>query len=103
MNQAVKKLWTSALRSDKYNQRIGKLRDEYGFCANGVLCDISNRCEWEFDDNKGYTYDGSAAALPLSVHRWAGALYSDTNVIQYLNDRRGDTFAKIADYIDNNL
>lgn len=36
----VKERWLEALRGGAYKQTQGVLRDEYGFCCLGVLCDI---------------------------------------------------------------
>ena len=83
MNLNVKHLWLQALRSGRYYQSFGCLKDEDGYDALGVLCDIfgnidnpwtepsenfecrgktSNTCrycgrvneEWENDEETGY-------------------------------------------------
>lgn len=40
MNPEVKAKWIAALRSGNYKQTQYHLRDDYGYCCLGVLCDI---------------------------------------------------------------
>lgn len=37
MNERLKKRWIEALRSGRFKQTIGALRDENGYCCLGVL------------------------------------------------------------------
>lgn len=41
MNTEHFKAWIAALRSDRYGQCTGQLRDSDGYCCLGVLADIS--------------------------------------------------------------
>src|SRR5688572_5158099 len=50
-----------ALRSGKYKQAIGKLRNEEGFCCLGVGADISGKGEW--DDDCRYNIPGEPALI----------------------------------------
>lgn len=40
MNKGIKDRWITALRSEKYSQTKGNLRDDEGYCCLGVLCDL---------------------------------------------------------------
>lgn len=108
MNERVKKMWIKALRSGKYKQAKGCLRDDDRFCCLGVLCDIfgrSRRIKWDGD-----RFDGERFALPASVREWAGLPLSNPIIRPNtfhesaggVNDH-GGKFPKIADLIEKNL
>ena len=40
MTEAIAMKWVSALRSGKYKQTKGALKDEHGFCCLGVLHEV---------------------------------------------------------------
>ena len=108
MKTEIKRRWIEALRSGRYEQTEGKLRDGDGFCCLGVLCDISGVSEW---DDTG-RYDGEDHTLPDSVQRWAG-LGSCSPVlgprsgypqdVTHYNDDLGFSFEQIADLIEKHL
>jgi hypothetical protein len=92
MDERVKKLWVTALRSGEYTQGRGFLRelfdDKPRDCCLGVLCDlfaIENPTEgrwltgrWLTDQLEGNAVtfqtrtDSSASELPAEVQEWAG-------------------------------
>lgn len=43
LNPEIKKKWVKALRSGKYNQCDGQLRQGDTFCCLGVLCDLHRK------------------------------------------------------------
>lgn len=102
MNSEVKAAWIEALRSGKYKQGLGQLRNhDDEFCCLGVLCDISGLGVWTktrfsyqtpSDDQKWY--------LPSEVSNWAKI--GETITLIGLNDG-GKDFNHIASYIENNL
>ena len=52
MNNELRNLWVEALRSGKYKQGKGRLRDGDTYCCLGVLCDLvaadnSDAYEWQ--------------------------------------------------------
>jgi len=92
MKQNIMKQWVKALRSGKYKQGTGTLKqyDSKGnaqHCCLGVLCELYNQemrknkkktiPEKIFDNDSdfsfGYTrFDGSCDGLPKSVRNWSG-------------------------------
>lgn len=56
MNHFWKHRWLEALRSGKYQQTHGCLRDNQGFDCLGVLCDISNTGKWVQLTGESYVY-----------------------------------------------
>ena len=59
MDEELKANWLRALRSGKYKQGMGYLRsttsedEPDSFCCLGVLCDISNEGDWEYNEARG--------------------------------------------------
>jgi len=84
MNPEVAKKWAAELRSGRYGQTYGRLRetindcDEPSYCVLGVLCEVhrmetgagawvpdtGNVGDWKYLDNHG--------ELPGAVQEWAG-------------------------------
>lgn len=78
MKTRIKKKWLEALRSGEYEQTLGKLRDERGFCVYGVLCDLHAKetgGEWD-----GSAYLGKKGSLPGEVAGWAGLPATDPTI-----------------------
>ena len=83
-------LWIQALRSGEYQQTYYALRNESGFSALGVACDISDLGQWtesprlyesqsfqvSNDDNSRINED---VWLPSEVRDWLG-LFSDQGI-----------------------
>lgn len=101
MNQALKKAWTSALRSGAYRQCRGTLALNGGYCCLGVLASVagltitSGGNEVEYD---GYKPLETLAGQPLEPF-WARNDGDDLGEIKIPKH----TFAQIADYIDEVL
>ena len=112
--------WIAALRSDKYGQTSGFLKDEQGYCCLGVACEISKLGNWEVANpfsNFNYCIEGEDQQeynyLPTSVTEWLGLKNSVgwfgsgndmdgyKNLIE-LNDEEKLNFNKIADFIEEN-
>ena len=100
---------TAALRSGDYIQAAGKYRhpfgggvDKYGHCAIGVVIDLFAPEAWGvYDDDAGYfpefpslCFEKAYCALGFTTHG-AGHLVE-------LNDLGENSFAEIADEIDEN-
>lgn len=96
MTPEFKKEWIAALRSGKYSQTKGTLRDQEGFCCLGVAYDLTGR-DWretsvgthETDENNETEFD-------------PGIPYTKVDKLTDLNDT-GHSFEEIADYIEENL
>lgn len=117
MTPELKIEWLTALRSGKYQQTQGNLHrtvasdvgTPVGHCCLGVLCEIvaprlklsrtilipagGGECE-RFDNNSGRLSDVILAQVGLAVEEAAALVHQ--------NDR-GDSFAKIADYIEREI
>ena len=98
--------WVEALRSGKYRQTTGVLRDRDGFCCLGVLCDISETGKWEQGNDGEWYHQGYTDVLPKPVQQLVGLRtnfgringsqghnLSEMNDIEY-------SFASIADVIE---
>lgn len=127
MKPEIKKRWVEALRSGKYPQAKAALRNKYGYCCLGVLCDLAieegighwgEKCG-ESDVYPFITDNASESeweVLPISVQEWAGL--EDRNPTTMTKDRPyksvrplrlsalnddGVSFNKIADLISEHL
>lgn len=125
MKQNIMKKWVKALRSGKYKQGSGTLKQynrkgQAEHCCLGVLCELYNHtmkknkkktipekiCDNDRDFSFGYTrFDGSCDGLPKSVRDWSGVkdtigTFGKENLAD-LNDN-GETFKTIANIIENN-
>jgi hypothetical protein len=110
MNPEVKAKWIEALRSGKYEQAVGALRQGDGYCCLGVLCDISGLGEWRTGED-GDTYYAVADQSPITypsqaILEWSGLNNGNPLTprghIANLNDG-GVAFADIADVIEAHL
>lgn len=108
MNPEVKAKWIAALRSGDYKQTQYHLRDDYGFCCLGVLCDIyaSEHIDAEWIDatdtykqltsksetGKEQVFEilDNTENLPEAVLNWAGK-----DVLSYLDINKPDTAYKL--------
>lgn len=90
-NRVARDLWVAALRSDKYQQTTGALRNEVGYCCLGVLCEVAIEAGVEIDvgttENGVTVYDGNVEHLPESVCKWAGIT---SNPVAIVDDESGD-------------
>ena len=113
MKKEYKDRWVEALRSGKYKQAKGTLRNKEGFCCLGVLCDIVKDelgYYWSIEEEAShYTIFNSVGVLPFEVMELVGMAYSDGSIyvegdeqINHLptyNDQAGEDFNQIADRI----
>lgn len=121
MNKEVKTLWVEALRSGKYKQGTGALRnDKNEYCCLGVLCDVARKegiipSPRRAKDENVYEYgtvaDRRGGTLPSAVYRWAG-LYDGNPTFgpngaarsaASWNDHHHKSFEEIADLIEEHL
>jgi hypothetical protein len=121
MNKDIADRWIAKLRSGKYGQVYGRLRDEkeYAFCCLGVLCDLyreeQGTLEWRGSAAivvlGGADAESARGQLPDNVTEWAemrsalGDLPASEDdpvedpSLAILNDN-GWSFARIADVIE---
>jgi len=111
-----RKQWVDALRSGKYQQTTGRLRDGDKFCCLGVACDISGLGEWrvssckesmsEAQDYHVNVFDEESGALPEKVMEWLGVQHPDvrTHYGEYMSlsiyNDSGSDFNHIASLIE---
>lgn len=108
--------WITALRSGRYKQTTGYLKDEHGYCCLGVACNIYNK---HFDNKVKmvkygsiFRFDTEEEILPckvqkaLSLASQNGAYKSDKLVASQLkslavDNDDGVSFKEIADIIES--
>lgn len=103
MNPEIKAKWIEALRSGKYQQTAGTLRNNDGFCCLGVLCDVMGST-WD-EHGTAESPDGRFRSAYLLAHELKDAIgLSDfrQSILFEMNDC-GKSFPEIADYIEANL
>lgn len=116
MKIRVKNLWTKALRSGKYKQGKGRLRNAKNqFCCLGVLCDLyikvkKHKAQWSRHiDMSKYTLNGDGGLLPDAVMEWSGVSNATLITIDGKNSSlfhhndKGLKFKKIAQAIEEQL
>ena len=112
MNKTVIRKWIKALRSGKYKQGQGRLKDfETGrYCCLGVLCEEYRKSDvgkkkgahWDEPFAHKVPFSSSAASSfamlepPQTVRRWAGLTVKMQDVLINCNDMKNHSFRKIA-------
>jgi hypothetical protein len=103
---ALRKQWIKALRSGEYTQTKNCLKNDRGFCALGVLCDIVSKRDnvsWkEVSSGTGsyYEFEGEDLILPRKLMKEVGLRLTEDDAVSELNDAEGKTFSEIADIIE---
>ena len=108
MDKSIAKKWAAALRSGKYKQTTGSLKNEEGYCCLGVLASIS---PWKNAYTRMKSKLGSTnEVLPLKIQKWADMSYPTGRFpnkesilgIQELSSKNdaGASFEKIAKLIE---
>ena len=102
---ALQTKWIEALRSGKYDQATGKLRNTSGFCCLGVLCDVIDPEGWEDDDDigDGYQYRGYSSKPSTAILDMVGLRGDDVRRYVRMNDEETQTFLDIADKIEYHI
>ncbi len=112
MKKAIADQWVKALRSKKYKQGEGALRNEDNeFCCLGVLCNLHAQAKPKFaaKQTDPEYYDKCSSFPSPPVQNWAGLKSyngkfwgaSGRTSLADLNDE-GETFFKIANIIEKN-
>lgn len=120
MNKSVKELWLTALRSDKYNQGSGMLKQinsgETSYCCLGVLYEIAT-VVGVASHGEPKALDSQAAQcrfvcpgespephwLSPTMRTWSELTQEDEKRLSDMNDKENKTFAEIATFVENNL
>ena len=95
--------WIAALRSGKYEQGKGILRDSSDkFCCLGVACNIYDPDGWEKEPNAsviGYGTPLNISYMPVEVRQAFGLHGYRQEGLVRMNDR-GMPFEEIADWLE---
>lgn len=93
MKPELKAKWVAALRSGRFNQSVGSLRNDQSdaYCCLGVL------------DLVGDLRSRSWATLDLQARRAAGITTRQADCLAKMNDLERRSFPEIADWIEANL
>lgn len=109
MHAELKAKWLEALRSGKYDQTTGQLRDGNCFCCLGVLCDVFNPNGWEgvtgtreWSYGEGPDEQHEVGVLPHDFKVTYGIGGDVESRLIEMNDD-GQTFSQIANYIEAKL
>jgi hypothetical protein len=126
MKADIKAKWLADLRSGKFPQTTGVLRNGNGYCCLGVLCDLYSRdtgVEWWDTGCGGFAMHGADSVLPYAVEQWAGLTHEhggyvavsksydegENTIVDHslslteLNDSWEYDFKQIADVIEEQL
>lgn len=93
----------AALRSGKYEQARGELRNKNGYCCLGVACDVSNPNIWEekiVDNDVVFSYGNENFTVPANVREDFGLMYGVAAKMIEMNDTEMQTFDQIADWLE---
>lgn len=98
MDKRIKATWVKALRSGKYAQTTGRLRQDdnpevpVSFCCLGVLCEVVTRVRQVNSGNKH--------SLNSDTQDLIGLTDEEEGLLIEANDEHHWTFEDIAAYID---
>lgn len=110
MDAKLKADWLAGLRSGKYRQATGNLREEhttnrYGYCCLGVLCHVAGS-KW----SGGVPVLGATimeatdeAYLSYDALKVVGLGDTEQKLLATMNDDQGSNFSEIADWIEANI
>lgn len=101
MNFKLKDKWVTALRSGKYEQGSGRLRNGDKFCCLGVLCDVIDPTGWNLL-NSWTSHDNHQDNHKVSINVVPDVIQ---NVLIKMNDSPSNkrSFNDIADWIESNV
>jgi hypothetical protein len=103
MKKITKQKWLNALRSDRFTQGTGCLRDDksYGsssYCCLGVLCHVTGQ-ERNQAMHRGYPNDTDDE----TVRPFQGLKPRTIRALVKMNDDKGMNFRQIAKWIEKNV
>lgn len=100
MREVTVEEWVAALRSGKYRQTKGYLRDQTGFCCLGVGCDLADPDLWEEAvDRDGFVYGADIPTMQMPPSSTPLPLLKFWGDLAAMNDA-GRTFSEIADELE---
>lgn len=104
------KVWVQALRSGKYRQTQGRLKDDKGYCGLGVAHDLIPGCEWIQGESAFIPFDCRVFGKTIigrqieseALEKFFGLSQEEMLNLVHNNDH-GKDFRWIADYIENEI
>lgn len=103
MNPEIKAKWVEALRSGRYEQTSGRLKDGDAFCCIGVLCDVYPEGFWDESDYFICGHNKAQSSLTDALNSEIGLSFADEGILLRMNDDYRMPFHYIADWIEANL
>jgi len=99
----LQKAWIKALKSGKYEQTTGCLKDEEGYCCLGV-CEMLEGKLTKKGYINGTTNTGRLSISTLKKYgfRDREGKIGENEWLTSLNDDKGWTFKEIAEFIEKN-
>lgn len=100
--------WIAALRSGKYNQTRGSLRDQFGYCCLGVACVINGISDDDID-LEGFIIDAhigddNTEKMPEQlIGMDENELVSELTAMNDRDSEDAYSFPEIADWIEENV
>lgn len=94
--------WIAALRSGKYQQGYGQLREFDSYCCLGVACDLYDATGWE-SVRDGLFRQQDGALMPRVVKKAYRITDRDVGMLINRNDGEHLNFAALADYIESTI
>ncbi len=112
MKPKFKSKWLKALRSGRYRQADGSLKDEGAYCCLGVLCNVIG-VRWRKHETESAMVpfiggkevsarDSDTGLLGAGLLRKVGMGRNTQTALALMNDE-GKSFDEIADYIEKRL
>lgn len=94
MNKKIKTKWINALRSNRYKQTTGALKERSSYCCLGVLLKTTRKMtDKELnEDQKG--------RIPCPIRCDLGITRRQEKRLIQLNDKEYKSFQEIANYIE---
>jgi hypothetical protein len=116
MDAMLRDQWIAALRSGKYQQGRGSLRcvradGTSRWCCLGVVLDVSGAGEWGGElpppsRTMAYIMPNGSQSIYVLDHEVMEALgmpACQMDILVFMNDQQGRSFAEIAAWIEENL
>lgn len=97
MNKIIKKKWLNALKSGKYKQGTGQLRNNSSYCCLGVLCEVTGNAQ-----NRNMLLDFPKTNEDGDVIPFLGLSSNQQEILAAMNDT-SSSFEDIAAYISRNV
>lgn len=103
LDQKFKKKWVSALKSGKFEKRMGKLKGNGRHCCLGVACELLPGFKWGQSYKDSHPTKTDDVSLNYIIRKLIGLSIAEEAVLINMNDEQRKSFKEIADHISKNL